>query len=274
MKKIFVFVSAVILGLSLAQNNNGFMVIRTPGIANQLRTTENNTRAATLTVRCIGANAEVILDPRITLDQSQAPLVQTQTGALRWDFVPESGELILPASATKEFIENLALIRELRMNLPEVTNPNWRVVFNTTGFVNGFRQLPCSTAIRLVQVNPSAPVVATNVLSPTIAFIAPIEFTRAFGGRFEPSNNKLIWEYNGVQLLLEVNKKNVLNVLNNSSFELPTAVQILKNGRTVVPARILSNFNCSIPQTKPSDATILVRCGAGATLMERELPRY
>jgi hypothetical protein len=279
MKKIFVFASAVILGLSLAQSSDGFEVIRTPGANNQMMVTESLVRAVNLKMRCVGTRVEVVLDPKVRLNRNVAPLVSWRfddapVRQQRWNFAPESGILLLPQNLTQQFLEGIADSSQTRMTLPDQRNPTWQTNFNSTNFRQAFAELPCNGSFNAILSNPSTmSKLPTQILDATVAFVAPLEFTQAFGGRFEPENNKLVWEYNGVKLLLERGSRNVQNVFGNSSFELPRPVQIL-GGRTVVPARLVSAFNCKIAQTKPTDAVVKVTCGAGTTLMERELPRY
>jgi hypothetical protein len=277
MKTTLVFVGAVLLGLGLAQNTNGFSVIRTPGANNQIAVTESLTRGASLKMRCVGTRVEVVLDPKIKLNREQSPLVtwQFDGGTLRqqrFGFEPESGLLLLPQNATVSFLDGLAKSNQTRMTLPEKINLAWSATFNTTGFREAYTELPCKNTVVLgaTSVDTMTP---NRVIDPTVAFIAPLEFAKAFGGRFEPENGKLAWEYNGVKLLLERGSTTVQNVFANTSLELPRPVQVL-GGRTVAPVRLINAFNCKLAQTKPSDAMIKITCGAGATLLERDLPRY
>lgn len=272
--------TTAILGLALAQNNTGFQVTRAAGQGIRLVNTENTPRAATLTMRCVGANIEVVLDPKVYLNQSQAPLIRSLNQEIRWDFIPESGEVLLPASATKAFVEGMAANPTLSLTILG-TNPLWEANFSTANFRDVFGQLPCNTSVPLGSISspttptpPTPPPAATAILDATTAFIAPLEFVQVFGGRFAPENGLLVWEYNGIRLGLQVGKTTVQNLLRQTTFELPKAVQVTKNGRTVVPARVLNVFNCQIAPTKPTDATVRVTCGAGSTTLEKDLPRY
>ena len=277
MKTTLVFVGAVLLGLGLAQNTNGFSVIRTPGVNNQIVTTESLARGASLKMRCVGTRVEVVLDPKIKLNREQSPLVtwQFDGGTLRqqrFGFEPESGLLLLPQVANFAFLDDIAKSNQIKMTLPEKINLAWSATFNTTGFREAYAELPCKNSVVLGST-PTATMSPNRVIDPTVAFIAPLEFARAFGGRFEPENGKLAWEYNGIKLLLERGSTTVQNVFANTSLELPRPVQVL-GGRTVVPVRLINVFNCKLAQTKPSDAMLKITCGAGATLLERDLPRY
>jgi hypothetical protein len=276
MKTTLIFLGAVMLGFGLAQNDNGFTVVRTPGVNNQIVTTESLARGANLRMRCVGNQIEVVLDPKIKLNREQTPLVtwQFDGGAgrqQRFSFEPESGLLLLPQMATFAFLDGVARSNQLRMNLPEAINLGWTATFNTTNFREAYTELPCKNSL----VGTSVPVTMTptRVIDPTVAFIAPLEFAKAFGGRFEPENGKLAWEYNGVKLLLERGSTAIQNVFANTSLELPRPIQVL-GGRTVAPVRLVNAFNCKIMQTKPTDAMIKITCGAGTTLLERNLPRY
>lgn len=270
---------AALFGFALAQGSSGFTVIRTPGADNRITVTEAQTRAVSLQISCVNSQVEVLLDPKIKLPQTQAPLLawrfdDAPVKQQRWNFVPESGELILPQNLTQQFLEGIADSRQTMLSLPEVSDPVWNATLATTGFRAAFAQLPCSKSFALGSTAPNNPApMATKVLDATVAFIAPIEFTRAFGGRFEPESGKLAWEYNGRKLVLQVGKTTVQNVYRNTSLELPRPVQVL-GGRTVVPARVVSVFDCTLQQTKPTDATVRVTCGAGSTLITRDLPRY
>ncbi len=277
MKTTLVFVGTALLGLGLAQNTNGFSVIRTPGVNNQIVTTESLARGASLKMRCVGTRVEVVLDPKIKLNREQSPLVtwQFDTGELRqqrFGFEPESGLLLLAQNATFSFLDGLAKSNQTRMTMPEKMNLAWSATFNTTGFREAYAELPCKNAV-VLGTAPVTSMPPNRVIDPTVAFIAPLEFAKAFGGRFEPENGKLAWEYNGIKLLLERGSTTVQNVFANTSLELPRPVQVL-GGRTVAPVRLINAFNCKLAQTKPSDAVLKITCGAGATLLERDLPRY
>ncbi len=279
------FSSAALLGLALAQGNGGFTVISTPGLPNQIATTETfSNRAALLQLKCVGTQIEVSLDPKVKLTTTQTPTVSVRfddAPALQqqWNFAPEGGELLLPQNFTQQFIAGITDAKQARIVIPEQQNPSWEGNFNVMGFRAAYAQLPCNTAIALTtSANPPTPTpiptTTTKVIDPTIAFIAPLEFSKAFGGRFEPEAGKLAWEYNGIKLILEQNKTLVRNVSRNTSLELPRAVRTMPNGRTVVPARVVAAFNCNTAPTKPTDAIVRVTCGGGTTQMTRDLPRY
>jgi hypothetical protein len=278
MRTSLIYCGALLLGLGLAQNTTGFTVIRTANLSNQIAVTESLTRGATLKMRCVGTRVEVVLDPKIKLNREQEPLVNWQfdTGLIqqkRWGFEPESGLLLLPATATQAFLEGISDSKETRVRLPEKNNLAWNAIFNSTGFRTAYSELPCKDSVNLRINPPTMTMIPNRVIDPTVAFIAPLEFSKAFGGRFEPENGKLAWEYNGVKLLLERGSNTVQNIFSNSSLTLPRPVQVL-GGRTVAPVRLVNAFNCKLGQTKPSDALIRITCGAGTTLTERELPRY
>ncbi len=280
MKQNLIFVgAAAILGLALAQNSNGFEVLRTPGANNQLVVTESSPRAANLKMRCVGSRVEVVLDSKLNIRRNQSPLVSWKfdDAAMRqqrWNFEPESGLLILPQNFTRQFLEGIADSSQTRMTFPEKNNLAWNATFITTGFREAYVELPCKSGMILGNTTTvTSTMMPSRILDATVAFIAPLEFAKAFGGRFEPEGNLLAWEYNGVKLLLERGSTTVQNAIQNTSLELPRPVQIV-GGRTVVPARLVSAFNCKLEQTKPTDSLVKVTCGAGTTLLERDLPRY
>jgi hypothetical protein len=126
----------------------------------------------------------------------------------------------------------------------------------------------------LAQQTPSFQPIKPNVIDVNRAFIAPFEFTQAFGGTFEPrAFQTLFWEYNGVQLLLKKGSTAVSSVLEQKDFALVRPVQEKEN-RTVVEATILFRFNCTISPTSASDLQVGVTCGAGETLQTQFLRRY
>jgi hypothetical protein len=269
------------LGVVLAQAN-GFTVLRTPGLPNQIASTENAPRAAQLRVRCVGNLPEVVLDPKIALNTSQAPTFAWRFDSAaqqqsRFDFVPESGELLLPQAQTPEFLRGLANSSRLVLRLLEPKDPIWEAEFSSVGFRAAFAELPCNAGVFAqstpAQGNPTMPPAPAKILDATVAFIAPLEFSQIFGGRFVPENNRLVWEYGGKRLLLERGSSTVVDTISNTRLELPRPVQIVEN-RVVVPVRVVSIFNCSVAQTRPTDAVVRVTCGAGATRIERELRRY
>ena len=277
MKTTLVFFGAALLGLGLAQNTNGFEVIRTPGANNQIAVTESLARGANLKMRCVGTRVEVVLDPKVNLNREQSPLITWQFDAgvvrqQRFGFEPESGLLLLPQNATPLFLDGIAKSNQARMTMPEKMNLAWNATFNTTGFREAYAELPCKNNLVLGSTATTS-TTPNRVIDPTVAFIAPLEFAKAFGGRFEPENGKLAWEYNGIKLLLERGSTTVQNVFASTRLELPRPVQVL-GGRTVAPVRLINVFNCKLGQTKPTDAIIKITCGAGATLLERDLPRY
>jgi hypothetical protein len=279
MKKILLFSGMALLGAVLAQAS-GFTVVRTPGVANQIASTENAPRAAQLRVRCVGNQPEVVLDPKVALSTAQAPVFGWRFEGRnpeqsRFDFVPESGELLLPQAQTPAFLRGLAGSSRFLLRLLEPREPIWEAEFSTTGFVAAFGSLPCDSG-QFAQ--PSSPANTTQpapgrILDATVAFISPLEFSQVFGGRFSPENNRLIWEYNGRRLQLELGSAVVVNTINNTRIELPRIVQVVAS-RVVVPVRVVSAFNCSVAQTRPADSVVRVTCGAGATQMQRELRRY
>jgi hypothetical protein len=271
---------AAALGLVLAQAG-GFSVIRTPGLPNQISSTENTTRAAELRVRCVGNQPEVVLDPKIALNTSQAPVFawrfdNTAQQQSRFDFVPESGELLLPQAQTTEFLRGLANSSRLSLNLLEPREPVWNAEFSSLGFRAAFVALPCNNG-QFAQGGNTTPTTMppapAKILDATVAFISPLQFSQIFGGRFAPENNRLVWEYGGKRLLLERGSTSVLETISNTRLELPRPVQIVLD-RVVVPVRVVSAFGCSVAQTRPADGLVRVTCGAGATRFERELRRY
>jgi hypothetical protein len=282
---MFTGVTASVLAAATAvvlAQTSGFGVIRTPGLPNQIATT-SSPQAAQLRVRCVGNLPEVVLDPKIAISTSQAPIFAWSFNAgnlaqSRFDFVPESGELLLPQNRTPEFLRGLAASSQLKMRLLEPKNPLWEADFPVTGFADAFAALPCNngqfasatSAPATAHTMPPAP---ARILDATVAFISPFEFSQIFGGRFFPEKSGLVWEYGGKRLLLELGSNTVLDAISNSRIELPRPVRVVDN-RVVVPARVVSVLNCSLAQTRPSDAVVRVTCGAGATRFERELRRY
>jgi hypothetical protein len=273
-------VGAIILGVVLAQTG-GFSVIRTPGFPNQIATTTISPQAAQLRVRCVGTMPEVVLDPKIAISPTRAPMFgwSFNGGKLaqsRFDFVPESGELLLPQTRTFEFLRGLAASVRLKMLLMEQKNPMWEAEFSVTGFVDAFAALPCNNG-QFAPSTSAQPAPNTNpparILDATVSFISPFEFSQIFGGRFFPEKSGLVWEYGGKRLLLERGSSTVVNAISNTRLELPRTVQVVDN-RVVVPARVVSALDCSLAQTHPSDAVVRVTCGAGATRLERTLRRY
>lgn len=282
MKKLLLLtgVAAVcaVVAQTLAQPS-GFSVIRTSGLANQIGTTENTPRAAQLRIRCVGNQPEVVLDPKVALATNQAPVFGwrfegAQAQQSRFDFVPESGELLLPQDQTAGFLRGLASTSSLLLRLLEPKDTLWEANFDTTGFRAVFASLPCNAG-QFAQ--PSNPTNTQNpprrILDATVAFISPLEFSQVFGGRFAPENNRLVWEYNGRRLLLERGSTSVVEAVSNTRLELPRPVQVVAN-RAVVPVRVVGALNCTVAQTRPADMVVRVTCGAGATRMERELQRY
>jgi hypothetical protein len=285
MKKPLLFSGAVLLfgaallSVVLAQPS-GFTVLRTPGQANQIATTESSTRAAQLRVRCVGNLTEVVLDPKITLNTSQSPELSWRFNEAvaqqsRFDFVPESGELLLPQAQTLNFLRGLANSSRLVIRVLEPKDVVWEADFSVMGFRAAFAALPCNGG-QFTQ--PSAPPNASQpaprrVLDATVAFISPFEFSQVFGGRFAPETKGLVWEYGNKRLLLERGSKSVLDTISNTRLELPRPVQIVAS-RVVVPVRVVSAFGCSVAQTRPADMVVRVTCGAGATRTESELQRY
>jgi hypothetical protein len=269
------------LGTVLAQPN-GFTVLRTPGLPNQISSTESSPRAAELRVRCVGNQPEVVLDPKVALNTSQAPVFGWRfeagsAGQSRFDFVPESGELLLPQAQTAEFLRGLANSSRLSLRLLEPPEPVWNAEFSSLGFRAAFAALPCNGGQFAQGGNTSPantmPPAPAKILDATVAFISPLQFSQIFGGRFVPENNRLVWEYGGKRLLLELGSPVVVDTISNTRFVLPRPVQIVDN-RMVVPVRAVSALNCSVAQTRPTDAVVRVTCGAGATRLERELRRY
>jgi hypothetical protein len=283
MKKLLLFsggvllVGAALLGAVLAQPS-GFTVIRTPGLANQIATTSITPQAAQLRVRCVGNLPEVVVDPKIALPTTQPPLFvwSFDVGKLsqsRFDFVPESGELLLPATRTVEFLRGLADSSRLKMRLTDPKEPIWEADFSVTGFRAVFAALPCNQGQFSQPSTSVAQPAPRQILDATVAFVSPLEFSQVFGGRFAPEAKGLIWEYGGKRLLLERGSKSVQDTVSNARLELPRPVQIVAS-RVVVPVRVVSAFGCSVAQTRPADMLVRVTCGAGATRMERELQRY
>jgi hypothetical protein len=176
MKKLLLFSGAVwlsgvaFLGAVVAQPS-GFVVLRSPGLANQIATTENSTRAAQIRVRCVGNLPEVVLDPKIALNANQAPVFGWRfEGAIQqqshFDFVPESGELLLPQAQTPAFLRGLANSSRLLLRLLEPKNTVWEANFQTTGFQTAFAALPCNGQFAQPNTpsNPSQPTTASSLI--------------------------------------------------------------------------------------------------------------
>ena len=124
------------------------------------------------------------------------------------------------------------------------------------------------------QQTPSFQPIKPSVIDVNRAFISPFEFSKAFGGSFEPrAFQTLFWEYNGVQLLMKKGSTAVSSVLDQQNFNLVRPVQEKEN-RTVVEATILFKFNCTISPTSASDLQVAITCGAGQTLQTQSLRRY
>ncbi len=124
------------------------------------------------------------------------------------------------------------------------------------------------------QQTPGFQPIKPNVIDVNRAFISPFEFSKAFGGTFEPrAFQTLYWEYNGVQLLMKKGSTTVSSVLEQKDFDLVRPVTV-KDNRTVVEVTILFKFNCTISPTNASDLQVGVTCGAGQTLQTQYLRRY
>jgi hypothetical protein len=130
------------------------------------------------------------------------------------------------------------------------------------------------SSFSVAQQTPGFQPIKPTVIDVNRAFISPFEFSKAFGGTFEPrAFQTLYWEYNGVQLLMKKGSTNVSSVLEQKDFSLVRPVQEKEN-RTVVEATILFKFNCTISPTTASDLQVGVTCGAGQTLQTQYLRRY
>ncbi len=130
------------------------------------------------------------------------------------------------------------------------------------------------SSFSLAQQTPGFQPIKPTVIDVNRAFISPYEFSKAFGGTFEPrAFQTLYWEYNGVQLLMKKGSTTVSSVLEQKDFDLVRPVQEKEN-RTVVEATILFKFNCTISPTSASDLQVGVTCGAGQSLQTQYLRRY
>jgi hypothetical protein len=130
------------------------------------------------------------------------------------------------------------------------------------------------SSFALAQQVPGFQPIKPDVIDVNRAFISPFEFSKAFGGTFEPrAFQTLFWEFNGVQLLMKKGSTTVSSVLEQKDFNLVRPVQEKEN-RTVVEATILFRFNCTISPTSASDLQVGVTCGAGQTLLTQFLRRY
>lgn len=130
------------------------------------------------------------------------------------------------------------------------------------------------SSFSVAQQTPGFQPIKPTVIDVNRAFISPYEFSKAFGGTFEPrAFQTLYWEYNGVQLLMKKGSTTVSSVLEQKDFDLVRPVQEKEN-RTVVEATILFKFNCTISPTSASDLQVGVTCGAGQSLQTQYLRRY
>jgi hypothetical protein len=130
------------------------------------------------------------------------------------------------------------------------------------------------SSFSMAQQVPGFQPIKPDVIDVNRAFISPFEFSKAFGGTFEPrAFQTLFWEFNGVQLLMKKGSTTVSSVLEQKDFNLVRPVQEKEN-RTVVEATILFRFNCTISPTSASDLQVGVTCGAGQTLQTQFLRRY
>jgi hypothetical protein len=242
-----------------------------------------NNRSAALIYRCDGTSLEVRLETQIRLTSTATTSAPYQydnarASTVNWTLDPEFTTLLLPEDQNARFLFAGLNARILTISALDSKRATQRFVFSMRGFKEAIANLPCAATYNLATGNsaPANPVTSTppaQIIDPTVAFIAPLEFAQTFGGTFTPENGQLMWEYAGTKLMLGQGTLLVSSAYDGRVIQLPRAVQEYR-GRTIVPARLVSAFNCRIAQTRPTDAVVSVTCGAGETLMQRNLKRY
>ncbi len=242
-----------------------------------------NNRNAVLLYRCDGSQLEVRMESQIRLTNSamtSAPYQydNARANTVNWTLDPEYTTLLLPEEQNARFLFAGLNARILTISALDANRATQRFVFSMRGFREAIANLPCAASYNLstatpAPANPVTSVLPAQIIDPTVAFIAPLEFTQTFGGTFMPENGQLMWEYAGTKLMLGQGTLLVSSAYDGRVIQLPRAVQEYR-GRTIVPARLVSAFNCRISQTRPTDAVVSVTCGAGDTLMQRNLKRY
>jgi hypothetical protein len=243
----------------------------------------NTSRGALLQLTCNGTQLEVNFQPQFQLPSSTTVPVSYRFDdsvvvTERWNLGPFGGALYLPSNLTQRFLTLGADANTLSMSFVDGSRVTRQYRFGVSGFRQAIRSLACSAAYGFTPTMTGSNVTtsAASVIDRDLAYIAPAEFVRAFsnGSSFRPEGVFLAWEFNGVKLLLQKNNTAVQSVFDNRSITLSRPI-VEVNGRTVVPASLVSAFDCKVVnRTQPTDAKVLIGCGAGQSYVENELMRY
>ncbi len=246
-------------------------------------TETGNARGGQVTLSCIASQLEVSFKPQIKLAAATTQVVTYRfdnSAAVvdRWNLGPFQSTLFLPNNLTRRFLTLGADADSLVMRFTDATGSTRQFNFSVSNFRDAIQTLPCSAlygfAPTPMGTTSSRVTRVTGVIDANMAFIAPTEFAKAFGGTFQPEGAGLAWEYNGVKLLMQKGSVAVQGVYDNRNFNLLRPVMEV-NSRTVVPASLVSAFYCKVVGvTRSSDATVRIGCGAGQTYAEQDLPRY
>jgi hypothetical protein len=250
----------------------------------------NSARGGLVQLACRSGTLEVNFQPQFKLPASNTVPVayRFDNSAVvneRWNLGPFGGALYLPSNLTRRFLTLGADASTLSMSFTDASRVSRQYRFAVSGFRQAIQSLPCSAQYgftpspqesRVTVTNTTSTATTGRVVDPNMAFIAPVDFVRAFGngGSFAPQGDFLAWEYNGVRLLLQRNSTDVQSVFDSRQITLARPTTEI-NGRTLVPANLVAAFSCRIVGvTKPTDTTVKIGCGAGQTYEEKDLPRY
>ncbi len=250
----------------------------------------NAARGGLVQLACRSGALEVNFQPQFKLPSSTTVPVayRFDNSAVvneRWNLGPFGGALYLPTNLTRRFLTLGADASSLSMSFVDASRTTRQYRFAVSGFRQAIQSLPCSTqygftpsptAGRVTPSNTTSSINTGRVLDPNMAFIAPVDFVRAFadGASFVPQGEFLAWDYNGVRLLLQRNSTDVQSVFDNRQITLMRPTTEI-NGRTLVPASLVAAFSCRIVNpTTAADTTVRIGCGAGQTYQEKDLPRY
>jgi hypothetical protein len=241
----------------------------------------NTSRGASVRMACTSGRLEVSFQPQFELPAGDGVQVSYRfdNAAVvteRWNLGPFGGAVYLPTNFTQRFVTLGADANTLSMSFVDRAQVARQYRFGVSGFRQAVSSLPCSAVYGFAPAPTRVTPSAASVIDPNLAFIAPAEFVRVFsnGASFRPEGSFLSWEFNGTKLLLQRNSTAVQSVYNNRSITLARATVEI-NGRTLVPASLVSAFNCRIvARTQPTDTKVRIGCGAGQTYVENELTRY
>jgi hypothetical protein len=242
----------------------------------------NTSRGALLRMACTSGQLEVSFQPQFELPAGDTVQVSYRFDnsvvvTERWNLGPFGGALYLPTNLTQRFVTLGADANTLSMSFADRDKVTRQYRFGVSGFRQAASSLSCSAAYGFAPAQSRITTTSTTgVIDPNIAFIAPAEFVQVFsnGASFRPEGAFLAWEFNGTKLLLQRNSTAVQSVYNNRPITLARATVEI-NGRTLVPASLVSAFNCRIvARTQPTDTKVRIGCGAGQTYVENELTRY